>query len=100
MRQGTTPTHTFSLPFETSSISKVRITYAQEDKIVLEKTEEDCKLDGATIIVKLSQEETLKFNENAFVKIQAKILSTDGNVLVSNKISLSVGDVLNKEVLI
>ncbi len=101
MRQGTTPTHTFTdIPFSAKEIAKVRITYAQRGKIVVEKTEEDCKFDGNTIIVKLSQEETLKFDENAFLKIQAKILTTDGESHVSDEVTLTVSEALNKEVLI
>lgn len=100
MRQGTTPTHTFTdIPFSAKEIARARITYAQRGKTVVEKTEEDCKFDGGAIIVKLSQEETFKFNENAFVEIQVRIVTNDGESHVSDKITLTVGDALNKEVL-
>lgn len=100
MHKGTTPKHTFKIPFKTETIAILRVTYAQRDEIVVEKTEADCTLEGDEIIVKLSQEETLSFDENEFVKIQIRIITTDGEALVSNKIRLSVGDVLNKEVLV
>lgn len=100
MRIGTTPTHTLTLPFDTETIAKVRVTYAQRDVIVLEKTEDDCRLEGNAIIVELSQEETLKFDVHEYVKLQAKVLTKEGKTLVSNKVRLSVGDALNKEVLL
>ena len=33
---GTTPTHTFDIPFDTSMVDEVKITYAQDDVVVLE----------------------------------------------------------------
>lgn len=35
--QGTTPTHTFRLSIDTDTITRCRISYAQADKIVVEK---------------------------------------------------------------
>lgn len=100
MRRGTTPTHEFELPFETNAIKKIIITYAQRDEIVLEKKTEDCEMDGMIVSVTLTQEETLCFDSSKHVKIQAKILLLNGKVLVSNKITKPISDVLNEEVMI
>ena len=100
MRQATTPTHTFTLPFTTDLIATVRITYAQCGKVVLEKTESDCSFSGYKMVVSLTQEETLSFDENEFAKVQVRIITADGNSLVSNKLRFTVGDALNKEVLV
>ena len=37
MIRGTTPTHIFNIPFDTSLVDEVKITYAQEDEIILIK---------------------------------------------------------------
>ena len=39
MIRGTTPTHIFKLPIDTSTIRQLRITYVQYGKTVLEVTE-------------------------------------------------------------
>ena len=37
MIQGTTPTHTFTIPFDVSLIKELKVVYAQQGEIVLEK---------------------------------------------------------------
>ena len=59
MRRGTTPTHTFTLPFEIPEGSSIRIVYAQNDKIIIERTTETCTVDGKVITVRLTDKETL-----------------------------------------
>ena len=58
---GCTVTNTFSLPCGEEDIAVLYITYQQNDVTVLEKTKEDCNFEGTTAIVRLSQEDTLKF---------------------------------------
>ena len=85
MIAGSTPTHTFDLPFSTELISELEIAYAQKDRIILHKYYEDCTLEGNAIITKLSQEDTFKFDEkNGNVCIQIRIKSKDGNVPISD----------------
>lgn len=62
MRRGTTPTHTFTLPFEVPEGAKVRIVYAQNEKIIVEHTTEACTVDGTKVRTRLSDEETLRFD--------------------------------------
>lgn len=83
MFRATTPTHIFSLPFETSLLNKILITYKQDDAIILEKTEADCTLDGNDIKIKLTQEETLLFDADKRVMIQLRVLTTDGTAMAS-----------------
>ena len=66
MIRGTTPTHLFRLPFDTSRIREIRILYAQGGKLLLEKTGADCVMEENTVSVTLSQEETLQFSGTAF----------------------------------
>lgn len=80
---GTTPTHIFTLPFTTDVIKCLRILYGQGNKLVLTKTTEDCTLEDKTIRVKLSQKETFLFNCTEAVKVQLRVLTNDGEALVS-----------------
>lgn len=97
--QGTTPTHTFRLSINTDSIAQVRISYAQEDKIVVEKTESDCKMGEKSISVTLTQQETMKLNPKRFVEVQLKIMTDIGTVLASPVQKLTVEKILNTKVL-
>ena len=96
MRRGTTPTHTFNLPFPTKIISRVNITYSQGGKVVLEKNTDDCKLGESSIVVELSRVETLLFNENEFIKIQITYADAEGKVHESEVLRLEAGEVLNE----
>lgn len=99
MIRGTTPTHTFRLSIETSSITEVRITYVQLGKTVIEKTEKDVRLGEKSISLTMTQEESLKFRVGADVEVQLKVLTNVGTVLASPVISINVDKILNTEVL-
>lgn len=99
MIRGTTPIHTFTLPFEVNLLKEVRISYAQSGIVVLEKTKADCTLEGSIITVKLTQEETLKFDSGKNIEMQLKVLTTGGEVLSTRIRSVDVGRCLNEEVL-
>ncbi len=99
MRQGTTPTHTFTLPIGTDIVSKVLIVYAQSDEEILRKTEQDCNVMGNTISVDLTQDETFLFDCGKNVQIQVRILTSDGKALASNIIVTDVDNCLTDEVL-
>ena len=99
MFRATTPTHIFSLPFETSLLKKILITYKQDDAIILEKTEADCTLDGNDVKIVLTQEETLLFDTENRVFIQLRILTTDGKALASDIESKWAEACLNEEIL-
>lgn len=99
MIRGTTPTHTFQIPFNTNLVREIRVSYAQKDVVVVEKTTEDCKLDGMNITVKLTQEETLRFSENVMAALQLRVLLNDGNVLATPVMRLDVGELLQDEVI-
>ena len=62
MRRGTTPEHTFTLPFTVPEGSTIRIVYAQNEQVILEKTTEACSVTGDKIKVRLSDDETLRFD--------------------------------------
>lgn len=93
---GTTPTHTFTLPFDASLIEEVHIVYAQNGKSVLVKRRSDCELNGNEIVVKLSQKDTLMLDNSTLVSIQIRVLTVDGEALASDKINVSTYKCLEK----
>lgn len=99
MRQGTTPTHTFTLPFDTSTLSAVKITYAQSGEVKLQKKTPDCVLSGNTVTVELTQEDTFLFEADKTVLIQVRVLTLGGDALSSAPVRVSVYVCLDKEVL-
>lgn len=83
MIRGTTPTLEFTLPFSTDLIDEAYITVAQYKKPVFEKAKSDCTLNGNTISVKLTQEETLKLKAGAKVEMQIRCLTTTNDAIAS-----------------
>ena len=107
MRRGTTPTHTFTLPFEVPEGSKVRIVYVQNDKIILEHTTDQCTVEGSVVTTKLTDKETLLFDSKLHfingkhqsypVEIQIGIKTPEGDKLWSNIIRDTVEKCLRKD---
>lgn len=100
MIRGTTPTHIFEIPIDSSLLKQVQITYAQGGINLLVKTIEDCVLDGNSISVTLSQEETLMFSHKKDVEVQIRVLTKDGTAMATTVRQVDVGRVLNEEVLV
>ena len=96
---GTTPTHTFNIPFDTSMLKEIKVLYTQNDALVLEKYTSDCKLDGATISVTLTQEDTFLFDYKKVVEIQLRVLTLGGEALTSVPEKVGVSKCLDNEVL-
>lgn len=99
MIRGTTPTLQFKLPFETSLLSAVYITFAQNEKAVIEKELHDCTAEGRTLTLRLTQEDTLKLVHSANVAIQLRAKTNAGEALASNIITTSVYKILKDGVI-
>jgi hypothetical protein len=99
MIRGSTPTHTFNCKLDPELIHKVRVLYSQNNVLVLKKEDEDCEKDGQTIIVKLSQEDTLKFKEGK-VEIQLRVLTSTGESIPSKIHTVNVNKLLENEVFV
>jgi hypothetical protein len=100
MIQGSTPTHTFKLPFSTALIDAVRISYAQNGVLMLTKRKADCTMGEKSITVTLTQEETLAFDADSIVEIQVQVLTTGGDSLPSAIKRVSVDRLLDRTVLV
>ena len=99
MIRGTTPTQIVNLPIDTSIVKKVRITYSQGSKTIVEKTEQDVAMSDKTIRFNLTQEETLSFSATTTVRVQIKVLTTANFVHACRIKCITVDDILNEEVL-
>lgn len=100
MRQGTTPTHNFTIPFGVSSIKEVMVLYAQDDTVIVRKNTEDCTMVGNVVSVKLSQEDTFKFDHKKNVQIQIRVLTTTDDALLSDIKVVDVQKCLDDGVLV
>lgn len=108
MYVATTPKHTFTFPVSPEEFKRILITYTQNGKVILEKTEQDLTFEeltenGKIIYVawlQLSQEETLKFDP-AIGKftVQVRALSNYDEAIAGDKHVFSVQSVLNDGVL-
>lgn len=111
MIRATTPKQVFIFELNPENFEKILITYAQNDRIVLEKEKSDLTFEpvtegSGTIIgysawFRMTQEETKMFVANAgkLVSVQVRVLTTANEALASEKKTFSVMDVLNDEVL-
>lgn len=100
MIRGTTPTHVYSLPFDTDAIKSLEIVYKQKGEVKLKRCMTDCILDKNAVTVRLSQEETLSFSCNACVEIQIRVLTNEGEALASCIMRVRVDECLSDEVLV
>lgn len=99
MVRGTTVKHIFNIPLEASDIKEVKVTYSQDDTIILSKKKDGCTITDNTVVVALSQEDTFKFDSSKHVKIQLRILTDKDHVFSSKIMTISVGACLDDEVL-
>lgn len=100
MIKGTTPTHVFSLPFGMEMIKTIEITYAQGGMVKVKKGNDDCTFDGNKASVKLSQEDTFKFIEDACVEVQVRVLTLGEDALASDVMRIHCEECLSEEVLL
>ena len=94
MRRGTTPTLTFTLPFNVETCTRVWVTFAQCKKEVFTLEATDCQISGNEITVKLSQEQTLKLCPDYAVDVQIRLKEADGTALASNIITVQAARIL------
>lgn len=98
MRRFSTPTHKFQAPFGADLVEKLVLTYEQNGKIVLRKTEKDMLPEGRTWIITLSQEETGMFVAGT-ATAEIHFLVVNGESGHIGPATIYVEDVQHKEVL-
>lgn len=93
--RGTTPTVTFNLPFDVSTIKNLEIYFAQNDERLFTKGYNDCVLNGTSLSVTLQQKDTLLLDEDARLQIQVRFRFTDDSVDATEIIKGKVGELLS-----
>ena len=109
---GETVIHTFVIPFRRVDLSKVIISYKQEDYVILERTvtsprdfgeyhnaEGEVDETKTQITIQLTQEESLLFKERWEYRIQLNVYSEGGSRHASCEIKGSSGVQHHKEVI-
>lgn len=94
MYRGTTPSLVFKFPFNISEFNALYVTFDQQLGRKLERTLNDTIVEDNTLIVNLSQEETLSFISDRPVKVQIRAKKPDGTAMASNIITLDVKKIL------
>lgn len=122
--RGTTPYHSFILPIKAEEIDKIYLTYLQNDKVILDKTNEDVtitdivdlyenasmeelteeELNSCQVVLHMSQEDTLAFKfypaaEKNIAVIQVRLLTTDGEAYASDPVTERIMGVLKDGVI-
>ena len=85
MRRGSTPTNTFDVDIDLTNAT-VFVSYEQGGRVVLEKTGEDLTVTAESIVLHLTQEETLAFAPGK-VNIQIRYVFPNGAADASNIIN-------------
>jgi hypothetical protein len=80
-------------------VADALIVYAQSEEEIFRKTASQCHMEGNTLSVELTQEETFLFDCRKKVQIQVRVLTTEGKALASNIITKDVAKCLSNEVL-
>ena len=96
MRQGTTPTIQITInDIDLNEMQNIYVVFEQNGYI-LKKESSDLEIEGNTISVSLSQEETLNFKEGT-CNIQLRMITKGGVAIASPIKTTKVYRVLNKE---
>lgn len=98
--RGTTPEHSFDLPYDKQLIKDLRITYGQNNKEIFTKTIQECVVSDKKVSILLTQEETLLFKAEKPLNIEIRIKLADQKVVrTEDPIILRVVDTMNEEVI-
>lgn len=97
--QGTTPTVTFNLPFDVSTIKNCEVYFGQNDELLVTKGYNDCVLSGTTLSVTLKQKDTLQFDPSEKLQIQIRFRYNDDSVDATEIIKGKISDLLSDAVI-
>ena len=87
------------MPFKGENISKIEITYSQNRKVILQKDEYDCTVEGNVLSTTLTQDDTFLFDDAVNVEIQIRVKDINDIVHSSEIICVTCGRCLSEEVL-
>ena len=93
MIRGSTPTFTLSLPTDPSVFVSAEATFVQDGRCLLVKTTGEMAGNAAdrTLSFALSESETLLFAAGSVAELQLRLVTEDGQILLSYPKRLAVG---------
>lgn len=94
-RRGSTPRNTFRVNIDLREAT-VYLTYEQNGRTIVEKTNDDLTITEKTIVSTLSQKETLRFKQDEEVEMQIRYVLSDGTADVSNVMKATAERVLKE----
>lgn len=96
MRRGTTPTLTFTTPYEAAMIESGYITFNQRGTTVLDLALDDpsVTITDNAISVTLTQEQTLAMTTAAPCEAQIRAILTSGKAVASNIVMIPICAIL------
>lgn len=96
MRRGTTPTLTFTTPYEASLISSGYITFKQRGAIVLDVpiSDDSVTVEDNSIAITLSQEQTLAMTTADNCAAQIRLILGEGKAVASNIVEIPICAIL------
>lgn len=105
MYTGTTPTHSFKLPYDTSTLKAIQVIYKQGGMKMTKlyknnKLPPGMSVDGAYVYVKLTEQETSAFSPDTLALCQIRVRTEEDNVIPSKIKQIKVYESLDTEVLI
>ncbi len=97
--RGTTPTITITTDTDLSEASTIYVTFSQDNRKRVEKSISDIRVSESSLLVDLTQEDTLSLDAKKKVEIQVRAKLADGKVLASNVMTTIVDRVLKEGVI-
>ena len=96
MRRGTTPTLTFTTPYEAALIQSGYLTFNQRGETVLNVPLDDPSVTIAdeAISIELTQEKTLAFTSAAPAQAQIRAMLTSNKAVASNIVQIPICAIL------
>lgn len=99
MIRGTTPTLEFVIPFDTGQLAEAFVSLSQNETVIIDKPLTECQCNGDKLIVRLTQEETLKLECDIVTEIQIRARTLEGEAIASQIIKVNTERILKDGVI-
>ena len=100
MFRGTTPTIQVNLSnVDFTNVSELWFTISQLGRVIINRELDEVTIEGTTISVTLTQEETLALRANANTRLQVRLLMADGCAMATPIVKLDVNAILKDGVI-
>ena len=99
MRRGTTPTFTISTSIDLTDAEVIYLTFSQGRNGIFTLEKDRMEITSEAIVVKLTQEETLSFDDRKSVRFQIRGRKPGNVAVASNIMTTSVSEILKDGVI-